>query len=176
MNPWDACATVEEARDVVFHEADCGIGRLTFPMARRRFPSYVLGYDTSETLLAFAQARKAGHVGHSAVNVVFGSTFIQSSMARAENVMLAGVYTMLVFQHMPDHAVQIAVDWMVGELARDGVFVAQFTVGSTAEAHCHERSVPTMLGWCEQAGLVDLDVMTDSYSETWRWIVGTKER
>jgi cyclopropane fatty-acyl-phospholipid synthase-like methyltransferase len=161
----DSLRCPEDARLV---EIGCGVGRLTSLVADVTGAS-ILGLDISEKMIGWAEQWK-----HPDVNVAFAVGDVSALRALvAEGHSAHGIYSMLVFQHVPDLEVQAYLRAMTDLLVPGGVMVFQYVVGDIAADFDHRRSQNRMVSWLSSCGL-DYVTMPDSRHSEWHWVKARK--
>lgn len=144
----------------------CGVGRLSFPVARRYPDAVVVGVDVSPRMVGYAREGR-DRVGLR--NVLFrvgdGRTLPRVAPLRA-------AFSVLLFQHLPGGACASYLAQIGAALEPGGVFVAQFVDGTDDEGLSRQRGEATVRSWCSDAGLVVVDISAGKVERfpNWKWL------
>lgn len=128
----------------------CGMGRLTRPIAQANPDWMILGYDTSMTMIAYAQANN--HLP----NIRYLG-FVPDHVDT--------MFSMLVFQHLPDVEVR---DILMSRPA-DRLHFQYVTNGDPGPLN-HPRSWSSVDAWLTAAGYTQRRYEPDPVYPEWQWV------
>jgi cyclopropane fatty-acyl-phospholipid synthase-like methyltransferase len=144
----------------------CGIGRLTFPMARALPDLTFVGLDISTAILAEAR-HKRGQLAN--VSLIAGDG--RSLPAHLE---VDAAFSMGLFQHLPPEACAGYVREVSRVLRLGGKFRFQDVIGTDDGFLSHQTSASEMQGWCHDAGLDVICTETSRLYPQWQWMTARK--
>lgn len=146
------------------HVADigCGIGRLTVPAALAMPDATVWGVDVSARMILGMEE----HAAKSGATNVRGAQCDGRSLP-IECAALDGAFSMVVFQHIPWHAVCLYFIAVARALRPGGIFRFQFVEGDQSEERSHHFPVDRVVSALTSVGLsvtaIDRGLMYDSW-------------
>jgi trans-aconitate 2-methyltransferase len=140
-------------------EIGCGFGRLTQPVADRYPDAHVTGIDINPAVLpkSYAQNR---------------TTYL----CRDDLIGLSGfdaIYSVAVFQHLPDAEKRAYISQAYQALNRGGVFRLQFIEGDRDNFCDHWVELTDIGAWFDDVGF-HLQEISHSVHPQWCWITGLK--
>lgn len=140
-------------------EIGCGYGRLTREI-RQRFPKAdVLGFDINPAVLNAAREYDPGTV------------FCDDMQGIAE---LDAVYSVAVFQHIPDAEKCAYIGQAFESLNPGGVLRVQFIEGDRDNFLDHWTSADLMVSWARDAGFASTRVTSGLVHHQWSWLTAMK--
>lgn len=143
----------------------CGPGRLLAPLAMGNPRVDFIGVDISPRMLGAAR-----RVCPRNVSLVEGD-----GRTIPVAVPLRMAYSVLVFQHLPDDAVQGYLAQISDLLVPGGVLVFQYVSGTDDHFLNHHRRADTVERWCEDVGLKPAGHALGSKGHyQWNWIQAVK--
>lgn len=152
-------------------EIGCGIGRLTFPMARALPRSTILGVDASPKMLAYAKATRDKFYRDS------GARFMQSCRPGPHGFgegVYDGAWSVLTFQHLdPD----LARDYVVAvgrALKPGGRFVFQFIEGDERQPLSNHFLLGDVCAWLGEGRFSVVFAERGVGHDLWTWIAAEK--
>lgn len=148
-------------------EIGCGIGRLTSELAMSR-GGFVYGIDISQKMLQLADKNTAWKT-YTTYRQCDGRTI------PFEDDFFESVYSMLVFQHIPDDAKIGYIKETYRVLKPGGTFRMQFVEGSHHSAMNHNTILANMVIWLNEAGFDVAEWESGLIYPEWTWITGVKE-
>lgn len=146
----------------------CGVGRLTIPFADLFVDLNFVGLDVSPKMLAEAKRRSAGVRPNLRFELGDGRTL------PFEDDSLAGAFSVVTLQHIPDEAVRGYLAEIARCLMPKATFFFQFTVGTENEAYSRCRSTDDIVAWVYAAGL-DAFIHHEGVGDpVWAWCEAVK--
>lgn len=138
-------------------EIGCGYGRLTSEVARFYPDSEVFGIDVNPAILPFGDDR---------------TTYLcQDTLDGLDG--FDAIYSIAVFQHLPDDQKASYVAQAAAALNPGGVIVVQFVDGDCTNFCDYKTPWKRVWKWAEEAGL-RAGVEVGQLHPEWAWIVGAK--
>lgn len=140
--------------DCLTVEIGCGPGRL--------LDEDTIGVDSSPNMVRWALEGGAWAVVNDGLHLPFPDESV------------AAVYSVLVFQHVPDHVVESYGTEANRTLRPGGVFVAQYVTMGDIGPHNHPRSLTDMTALVSHRPWASLLHIDDPRFPEWAWIRCTK--
>lgn len=165
---WIQCWIPSSLEPLRCLEIGCGIGRLTFPMARSMPRATVLGLDASPKMLEYARAARGD------ANVRFMQSCGPGAYGFGQDLYDAA-WSVLTFQHLaPERAKEYVV--AVGRALRQGGrFVFQFVEGEERQPLSNHFPLDEVCGWLGESRLRPIDSARGVGHELWTWIAAERE-
>lgn len=140
----------------------CGSGRLLVPMAESHPRATFLGVDIA--FRQFPHPRNVGLLGSDGRSILMADEQIEAA------------WSMLLFQHLPEDAVQGYIAEVARVLRPGGRFVFQFVGRTDDDQHedaflNYRYEMGTVGDWCLEAGFDVVQCATDG---EWRWMTALK--
>ena len=151
-------------------EIGCGIGRLTFPVARACPRSTILAIDASPKMLHYAKTARAKHN-------IEGVRFMQSCRPGPYGfgeAIFDGAWTVLTLQHLEPTLAREYVHAVGRGLKIGGPFVFQFIQGTERASLSNHFSLEDVSAWCAEVGLRPMTVSVGDGHPLWTWVKAVK--
>jgi len=144
-------------------EIGCGFGRLIAPITRRYPAAEVTGVDVNPHILA-----QAWGVGFG-IRPRYVCTDSLEQFTGQD-----AIYSVAVFQHLPDSEKRAYIDGAYTALRAGGVLRVQFIEGDRDGFCDHLVPLDRMAGWCEAAGFVSTVFDWGFAHHQWTWLTAIK--
>lgn len=145
-------------------EIGSGIGRMTIPIAAEFPDAKVIGLDIAKKLIKLAPK-------HERVAYVEGD----GRTLPFEHGTLSGIYTMAVFQHIPNDAKEAYIKEAARVLIQGGVFRVQFVEDAESGPLSYGISRDEIMLMCEYAGMAVDKVETELIEPNWVWVTAVNQ-
>lgn len=152
-------------------EIGCGYGRLTVEIKKRYPAAFVAGVDINPDVLAEAE-RYSGYKDDPQYPTKYPFYYLTSG-SLPERITDA-IYSVAVFQHLPDTEKRNYIHQSGLALRKGGVVRIQFIEGTRDNFLDHWTSVDKMTRWMKDAGLKVLPVERGLAHKQWTWMTGVK--
>jgi ubiquinone/menaquinone biosynthesis C-methylase UbiE len=144
----------------------CGVGRLIKPLAEDSDACFY-GVDTSPYMLKIAHKRCKKNK-----NVIFLCN--DGRTIPVNEPIFDFVYSMLLFQHLPQDAVQGYIAEVARVLKHNGQFHFQFIEGTEDEPYSHHYGNIQMQEYLEDVGLMVIRNEKGEGHPLWTWLTAAK--
>lgn len=144
-------------------EIGCGIGRLTTELSRRGDDYEVYGIDISSKMLDLAPKSSVKYRTCDGRRIPYADEMFDS------------VYSMLVFQHIPDSAKAGYIKEAARVLKSGGIFLVQAVLGDHHADIDHGTTPDDMAAWFRDSGFAVETTKRDPERQQWLWITGVKQ-
>lgn len=138
-------------------EIGCGIGRLIVPLADKYDGKYV-GVDIAADMLELAPKRD---------NIAYTTVF---AGGHEESF----IYSILVFQHIPQDVKEKYIEYAYRSLKDGGKFLFQYVVGKENDPYSYQVSVKDMRDAMKNVGFKNIKTERGFLHKDWAIICGTK--
>lgn len=138
-------------------EIGCGIGRLLDPLSDKYETCQFYGIDISPEMLKLAPKKP---------NITYSE--------KIETAELDMVYSMLVFQHIPDEAKIDYLQSAYAVLKKGGVLFFQFVVGEEYTPYSYQSDPYDMLKTVQAIGFRGASINTGVIHQDWAFLKATK--
>lgn len=149
-------------------EIGCGIGRLAIPIAIKNPDKRIIGIDISPSMIEIAHER-SDHLK----NISFYDLDGRSLKGIGSNK-FDMVYSMVVFQHIPNEAKIGYIKEAHRVLKKDGIIRFQYVEGDNEGLLSHHCRMNDVIEWCEKAGFDVQAVDEQLMHKEWTWITARK--
>lgn len=146
----------------------CGVGRLAIPIANRYIDFKVCGVDISPEMLKIANKR-AKKTKNFETKLCDGRTIPYPDAS------FMAVYSMLMFQHIPNEAKDGYIKEAARVLQQGGVFRFQFVPEAEEGPVSYGASIDEVTTMCEYAGFKVDQIDKGLVHPQWTWITAIKE-
>lgn len=141
-------------------EIGCGYGRLTREIGRRYIEAQVFGQDISTSVLDAASEYDPG------------TSFFTGSLYSLSGI--DAVYSVAVFQHLPDADKRRYTIEAAGVMNLGGVLRIQFIEGDRNNFNDHWVDAEQMVSWCDEAGFTNIQLDRGLAHPQWTWLTAVK--
>lgn len=141
-------------------EIGCGFGRLTTAVRKRMPYAFITGIDINPVLIEEAKT-----------NDPKGRYLARNTLAGIKNQSL--IYSVAVFQHLPNIEKQTYVEQAYNSLASGGVLCIQFVSGKYQGFVNHLIKTTDMIKIFEDAGFFKV-ISQKAVHPRWTWVIGQK--
>lgn len=144
----------------------CGVGRLLIPLAKKYPSKKFVGIDVSQKMVDICSGRTKK----------LKNAFIAQNDGRSLQLpkykSFDLIYSVAVFQHIPNDAKQSYIAQAKAVLRSGGRLIFQYVEGDQHEFLHYHASEQDVWKWCQEAGFTDIKVKQAIYPN-WRWVTAT---
>lgn len=144
-------------------EIGCGYGRLTRPIGERFPGAELFGMDINDAVLDEAERCDPGTV-----------FFLADAIYDFDNAGYDAIYSVAVFQHLPDDQKRAYVLQAYDALTEGGVLRLQFIDGVRDQFCDHWTPLEDIRSWMLEAGFTLGFADIGLVHRQWTWLTGTK--
>ncbi|AHH20834.1 methyltransferase domain-containing protein [Nocardia nova SH22a] len=143
-------------------ELGCGYGRLTREIGRVYPEAVIIGLDINPDVLDVARGYDPR------------TTFLYDERLSHLSTTLDLIYSVAVFQHLPDGEKQAYIAQASTVLDAGGVLRVQFIAGDRDDHLDHWVPADRMIRWARAAGFADVSVDEGLAHPQWAWLTAVK--